>query len=67
MYGATKAAVEALTRNWALELAPRGILVNAVAPGYIVTNMTAAHLADPAIYRRPSNAIPSGALCNIEQ
>lgn len=32
-YGATKAAVESFTRSWALELAPFGVRVNAVAPG----------------------------------
>ncbi|MBZ6254100.1 SDR family oxidoreductase [Streptomyces olivaceus] len=32
-YGASKAAVEALTRSWALELAPDKVRVNAVAPG----------------------------------
>jgi NAD(P)-dependent dehydrogenase (short-subunit alcohol dehydrogenase family) len=32
-YGATKAALEHLTRSWALELAEHGVRVNAVAPG----------------------------------
>src|SRR5437016_1251299 len=32
LYGATKAAVDSFTRSWALELAPRNIRVNAVAP-----------------------------------
>ena len=33
IYGATKAALESLTRSWALELAPAGVRVNAIAPG----------------------------------
>ena len=40
LYGATKAAIDSLTRSWALELAPRKILVNSVAPGYTITDMT---------------------------
>ena len=32
-YGATKAALESLTRSWALELASQGVRVNAIAPG----------------------------------
>ena len=36
-YGATKAAVESLTRSWALELAPAGVRVNAIAPGPVET------------------------------
>ncbi|MDP4331909.1 SDR family oxidoreductase [Curtobacterium sp. A7_M15] len=33
LYGASKAAVTALTRAWAVELAPRGIRINTVVPG----------------------------------
>ncbi|MGM7683337.1 SDR family NAD(P)-dependent oxidoreductase [Cytobacillus sp. Hm23] len=38
LYGASKAAVEHLTRCWALELAPKGIRVNAVASGPVETD-----------------------------
>lgn len=40
-YGASKAAVIGLTRNLARELAPFGVLVNAVNPGLIATELTA--------------------------
>jgi 3-oxoacyl-[acyl-carrier protein] reductase len=39
VYSATKAALDALTRVWAAELGPRGVTVNAVAPGAVDTAM----------------------------
>lgn len=44
-YAAAKAGVQALTATLALELGPFNINVNAVAPGYIATSMTAATAA----------------------
>jgi len=37
-YGATKGALESLTRAWAAEFSPRGVRVNAVAPGPVYTD-----------------------------
>lgn len=39
-YAASKGGINAMTRSLAVEVAPRGIRVNAVAPGIIVTEMT---------------------------
>ncbi|MBM3267456.1 MAG: 3-oxoacyl-[acyl-carrier-protein] reductase [Candidatus Sericytochromatia bacterium] len=41
-YAATKAGIIGMTRTWAKELARKGITANAVAPGFIATEMTAA-------------------------
>ena len=45
-YGATKAALASFTQSWAAEYSPRGIRVNAVAPGPIYTRPEARELFD---------------------
>ena len=48
-YAATKAAVILLTRRFALDLGSHGITVNAVAPGFIKTDMTTGGLASQGL------------------
>jgi 3-oxoacyl-[acyl-carrier protein] reductase len=47
LYGATKAALEQLSRSWAAEYGPAGVRVNAVSPGVTLTEGTAA--AEPVL------------------
>jgi len=47
-YAASKAGLIALTHSFAHELAPRGVRVNAVAPGWVLSDMTRATLEGPA-------------------
>ena len=46
-YNASKAAVVSLAQTMALELAPEGIVVTSICPGYIPTPMTEQYIADP--------------------
>jgi NAD(P)-dependent dehydrogenase (short-subunit alcohol dehydrogenase family) len=45
-YGATKAALASLTQGWTAEYSPRGVRVNAVAPGPVYTRPEARELFD---------------------
>jgi len=59
-YTATKSGVAGLTRALANEWAALGINVNAIAPGYIATELTAALRADPARAGAVLGRIPAG-------
>ena len=59
-YTASKSAVMGLTRLMANELSPHNIQVNAIAPGYMATDNTAALRADPARNKAILDRIPAG-------
>jgi NAD(P)-dependent dehydrogenase (short-subunit alcohol dehydrogenase family) len=57
-YSATKGAIIALTRGLAVEYAPYNIRVNALAPGFVETALTARVLRNPSIHRALLDATP---------
>jgi len=59
-YAASKSGVRGLTMEMANELAPHGIQVNAIAPGYMATNNTEALRADPVRSKQILDRIPAG-------
>ncbi|MBV8561823.1 MAG: 3-oxoacyl-ACP reductase FabG [Actinobacteria bacterium] len=65
VYGASKAGIEALTKHLAAELAPRGIRVNAFAPGSIDTERNLAD--DPEYASRWAPHIPLGRIGEPEE
>jgi len=64
-YGATKAAVVAITRGLGRELGPQGIRVNAIAPAVVATDMVSGQL-DAALRERVLARIPLGRLGEAE-
>jgi NAD(P)-dependent dehydrogenase (short-subunit alcohol dehydrogenase family) len=66
-YCASKGGVVLLTKQLAVEWAPHGIRVNAVAPTFVLTNMTSGVLADPAVRARVLDRIPMGRIGEIDE
>jgi gluconate 5-dehydrogenase len=61
-YAATKGGLNQLMRVMAREWAPHGVGVNAVAPGYIETDLTGPYLAKPGVRDGLTRLVPAGRL-----
>lgn len=64
-YAAAKAAVAQLSRAFALEMAPYGVRVNAIAPGYIDTPLTRQHAPD--VRKRITDTTPLGRFGEVQE
>jgi len=67
VYGASKGGVIALTRTLGVEWARHNVQVNAIAPGWFVTEMNEAAFADPRINERLTRDIPARRTGRIEE
>lgn len=65
-YAASKGALLAFTKSLAVELAPCNILVNAVAPGWVDTEMTASALGDETSRKEIAAGIPLNRVATAE-
>lgn len=65
-YCATKHAVNGLTKALAVEWAPHGVTVNAVAPTFVETPLTRPMLADPEFAAEVARRIPGGEIASTE-
>jgi 3-oxoacyl-[acyl-carrier protein] reductase len=59
-YSASKGALISMTKTLSSELAPGGIYVNSVAPGWVDTDMSKSALDDPGVGERIRRTIPIG-------
>lgn len=66
-YAASKGGVIALTRAMAVSYAQAGIRVNAIAPGWVATPMTADIRSDPQVAARLAGASPLGRIASPEE
>jgi len=66
-YSASKGAIAQFTKALAVELAPCGVRVNAIAPGMILTAMTESTTADPAKNRAFLGHVPMGRSGDAEE
>ncbi|HEY2601606.1 MAG TPA: SDR family oxidoreductase [Thermoleophilaceae bacterium] len=66
-YAASKGGINQLMKVMAHELAAEGITVNAIAPGYVETHLTSAHLAKPGVRDKLLSLIPAGRFGTTEE
>ena len=66
-YAATKGAIISMVKGLSTELAPDGIRVNCVAPGWVATDMSAPVMAQPERQKQIAGLIPLGRIAKPEE
>jgi 3-oxoacyl-[acyl-carrier protein] reductase len=66
-YAASKGALVSLTKSLSSELIAHGIYVNCVAPGWVVTEMSAVALSDPIASNKALSLIPLGRAAHVDE
>ncbi|MGY2746861.1 gluconate 5-dehydrogenase [Arthrobacter sp. UYCu723] len=64
-YAASKGGINQLVRVMAREWASRGVTVNAIAPGYVDTDLTRTHLDRPGVRDHYTSMVPAGRLGTV--
>ena len=66
-YAASKGALVSLTKSLSSELSPFGLRVNCVAPGWVMTPMTALTLGDAREREKVLASIPMGRVATVDE
>lgn len=66
-YAASKAGVVGYMKNLAIRLAPRGVTVNAISPGGVLTESNAPVTGDPALFQKIMAVTPLGKWATVDE
>ena len=66
-YNVSKAGLDMVTKQYALELGPHQIRVNSINPTVVLTDMGREHWSEPTKAARLKSGIPMGRFCEVQE